>query len=207
MSVYRVESLPGYDENSDPLFDVLHLPFEGDEVFCSQFGTPNRRFEFPRCLILFGDKTKLLHKHNIVSFFYGKLWSKELVNVLLSVGDFEYRFLNIQIFDLELYEWACANNNQILPDYAEANTDFGYFQLLYQENTLDCFDFERSEYQSPRRPGGPPRRIKKLVFKGGQYFPAMFREKNALGEFISQKAKDALEANGIYLPLTEIEVS
>lgn len=207
MRVYRIERLPSYDENSNPIFDVFHLPFEGDEVFCSQHGTPNRRFEFPKCLISFGDKAKLMYKHNIVGFYHGTLWSKKLVNTLLGIGDFEYCFVNMHIFDLELYEWACENNNQSLPDYAEANTDFGYFQLLYQENTLDCFDFERSEYQPPRRPGGPPRRIKKLVFKGRQHFPAMFREKNALGEFISQAAKDALDANGIYLPLTEIEVS
>lgn len=206
MSVYRIESLPSYDDESKAIFDIWHLPFEGDDVFDLQYGSPNTKYVFPKTLIAFGNMDNLKKKHYIVTRFTNYTWSKEIVDILLSVSNFEYRFLNIHIFDLELYRWACANNGQPLPDYAEANTDFGYFRLRNPENTLDCFDFDKSEYQPPRRPGGVPRSIKKIVFHNKK-FPALFRDKNASGDFISQDAKNALEANGIYLPLTEIEVS
>ena len=206
MSVFKLGYPSGFDDDGNPLFDIFHLPFDGDEAFTMRYGLLNTEYEFPKVLIAFGNRGELVRKKLLISFFSNYVWKKEVLNTLLKVSDFEYKYLPLHIFDVELYEWGCLNNYQLLPDYAEANTDFGYVSFLRQENMLDCFDFEKSEYSPPRRPGGFLRRIKKVVFHK-QQFPAVFRDKNASGVFISQEAKDALEANDIYLPLTEIEVS
>lgn len=206
MHVYRVETPPGYDEDGNPVFELWHLPFAGDEGFSMNYCILSSDLVFPKTLIGFSDKRKILEKHSLVSFLGRYVWSKKLIDTLLSIGDFEYSFLNIHIFDLELYEWACNNVPQMQPDFADANTNYGYFRLMRNESTLDCFDFEKSQYSPPRRSGGAPRKITKLVFKKRD-FPPLFFDKTTKQMYLSQEAKDALEANDIYLPLTEIEVS
>jgi len=123
------------------------------------------------------------------------LMSDAMVEVLLGVGEFQYRSVPVKIVDESIPEKdRYDDNGQLLSEIMIPR--FKGIQLL--EHT-DAFDRDRSEFSTYSFAPDQVRNIKKLVLKIPEDgFPSLFRLSAAPGDmFVSAEARVALEKAGM----------
>jgi hypothetical protein len=142
-----------------------------------------------------GDENLLKY----TDFLYTKpdwpILSKRMLNVLISVKDFQYQAIPIVIED-NLVTEVLGNDPKNWIISGRKNNDYVIVQLLEH---MDLFDYENSIYELNSLFPGSISNIQKMVLKEPEDgFPPVFRLSNKPTHlYVSAEAKIALETAGI----------
>ncbi|MEZ4924027.1 MAG: hypothetical protein R2780_12720 [Crocinitomicaceae bacterium] len=182
------------------------IPFEHSQnaslIFISEKYTDKFRLEF----------TLMQTFHLIPDFDYPltdlniPVLSDRMIDVLESVGEFEYRPIEtIMLDDADLRKRVFSNGN-LTNEINQLNC----YKSLVISNYIDCFDNEKSDWEPSEFDPTKVGYIRNLVIQTeGINIPPIFRIKeNPTALYITEEAKKALEAASIKgCVLVEVDVA
>ncbi|WP_028973395.1 imm11 family protein [Spirochaeta cellobiosiphila] len=185
------------DHLVDVEYDIFHMPFEMDESYRARF-FGGSKYNIQKNLLFSGDIKILGEIDFIVNDLWLPIFSKRMIDLLTSLGSFEYELITCGIFDFTLpHEKVFEDRSKwIIKNGIEVNKD--YFALRLLDPTVEI-DYDKSEYdivmKDPLRLGT----ITKLVVKesvGG--LPPIFKIKEKPSRIlVTESVKDELEAAGL----------
>ena len=205
MRVYLLQK--EHEHLFDMAYDIALLPYPGSENLKYQLLSTDkinieRRIDFLANFNVVKSNTDYPVVEDDIEVF-----SKKMLNTIERVGE-----LNVRKFPITLIDDTYIVDNRFDAD-GQIRQDvptISYFYIIQILTFLKVFDYDNSEYKVLRSNPNMPGIIKKLVLKEPQGgFPPLFRifEKPS-SVFVSQKAKEALEANNIKgCVFEEVEVS
>lgn len=205
--VYRLSH--DYNHSGDPERDAFHVPFEGDNnisaymIDTEMYGSgllPDRIY-FQANFLLIPKYDYPLTDLNIPVMHH------RMLDVFLALDEIKYEGIPVIMID-DTYLGERFDGSGNLNPTVPKNED--YLAIRLTDGLHNFLDLDRSDYRPSRVNPNIPSRIRKTVLKKpDQGFPPLFRVKftpSAL--FISQAAKEALEANNIKgCVFEEVEVS
>jgi len=117
--------------------------------------------------------------------------SKKMLNILLSIKEFEFRSFPIVMIDFKYLDYPFVKSEQLKSD-VPTNYDYVTIQIM---NYSDFFDYKNSAYEIfLSSVSYTSKVVLKYPIEG---FPPIFILKESSFIFVSKDAKEALEANGI----------
>ena len=186
-----------------PKLELIHEPFK-DDGKAIYFWSGVVKGDLPDPFYCYGnvELTKSVHFPRLSAGL--PVMSKQMLEILLAIEDFKIETKPLYVIDNKHKKRIYGKADK----FSDFETYEGYFIFKLSLNS-EVFDFDNSVYKpssiNPNRPGV----IKKLVFKtpASGRFPPIFSLLEATGEYISEEAKERLEANKIFLNYIEIPVS
>jgi hypothetical protein len=186
--------------NSDLGSHAQVVPFEGYEEISTDMSDLSEPVEFPNPVEFHGLLSTVRQTDFPVVEEGWPLMSKRMVEVLESVGSFPHRVLPTRIFDGDIGR-SLAEGNRRFDEQGNFKPEFytDDYVLLQITEYLDAMDLERSVYRRYEPELNMVSGLRKPVFKDiGREYPPIFRSVHSpVGFFISEAAKQALEAAGI----------
>lgn len=174
---------------SNEKFDARLVKFPGWENITGLLGT--RDYELPKQIFFEADFRVTRQSDYPFNNVNWPLMSRRMLEVLLSIGDFQHRAIPVRLVD----------ETVPLPKRRSANGQFraeivdDSFVAVQLKEHLDVFDWEHSEYEPDTLFPDEVGIIKKLVLKkSNKDFPPLFRlavKSDYL--FVSAAAKQRLE--------------
>jgi hypothetical protein len=141
---------------------------------------------------------RLHHTDHIYNDLSWPLFSKRMLYVLRSVGDFPHKVISTRIYDYSFQDQGRNNyEGNTTPLAGEFNEDYVGLQLL--EHT-DYIDYDQSNFRFRLNPNLPPYVIDLVLREPIGGFPPIFRLDRAgerMSLFVSPATKEALEEAGI----------
>lgn len=203
MKCYKLDK--EYTHSGDLEKDAFCIPFDGIDDFGSNMMDIDN-FDIPSRLY-FTANFQLIPKYDYpLTDLTAPVMSKRMLEVLLGIKEFKYKCVPAVMID-DLYLENQFDESGNLKEDVPFNEDYYAVQL---KEYSEVFDRENSEYQKslifPDKVGA----IEKMVLKEPEEgFPSLFRIKESRRHlFLSQEAKEALDAAGIKgCVLEEVEVS
>jgi hypothetical protein len=183
-----------FNHSGDPEYDAFNLPFEGDNMIgAHMMGV--REVELPRRIYFTAD-FELIPKYDFpLTNLNMPVMSLRMWRVLEKLTPLNYRHIPITMIDDSYLDHPFDNQGNFKPGVS-INED--YVGVKFNEYT-SAFDFENSDYDEDDIFPGEIAQIRSLVLKEpAAGFPSIFRMKECRSKlFVSQVAKEALEASGI----------
>ena len=148
------------------------------------------------------DLTKSVHFPRLSAGL--PVMSKQMLEILLAIEDFKIETKPLYVIDNKHKKRIYGKADK----FSDFETYEGYYIFKLSPNS-EVFDCDNSVYEpspiNPNRPGV----LEELVFKtpASGRFPPIFSLLEATGQYISEEAKERLEANKIFLNYIEIPVS
>jgi hypothetical protein len=176
------------------------VPFEGYEQVSISMSDPSETIEFPNPVEFHGLLSTVRKTDYPVIEEGWPVMSKRMVEVLESVGSFPHRVLPTRIFEGDIGR-SLAEGDRRFDEQGNFKPEFytDDYVLLQITEHLNTMDLERSIYDYYDPEVNMLAGIDKLVLKDiGQEYPPIFRLAHCpAGLFITEAAKQALEAAGI----------
>jgi hypothetical protein len=198
---YGLMPLASNHINEDLGYDVELIPFDGSENISTAMCRYPEPIEFPNPVLFQGLLSTVRQTdYPITAGEEFPLFSKRMVEVLESVGPFPHNVLPTRIIDgvvrpsLSNGDERYDSEGNLRPEYYTDN-----YVLLQITEYLDAMDLERSEYEEYDEELNLVVFVDKFVFKDiGREYPPIFRLTHSpVDLFISEAAKQALEAAGM----------
>jgi len=197
-----------YGHSGDTERDAFHISFKGDDKVMYYFSSPEiYGSELLPSEILFQANFRLIPSYDYpLTDLQIPIISRQMYDVLKRIGLTDHLVVPVIMIDDSYLGDRFQSEGFLSPD-VPTNNDYLALRL---SSLQSYFDSEKSDYRPLRSNPKAPGRIKKLVLKeplGG--FSALFRvDVISSSLFISQSAKEALEAAGIKgCVFEEVEVS
>jgi hypothetical protein len=195
---FTLRPLPDH-VNEDLGYDAELIPFEGFEKISMDMCRYPETIEFPSPVIFQGLLSTVLQTDFVTTQPRLPLLSRRMIEVLESVGEFPHNVLSTRIIEGAIGQSLAEDlrydeQGSLKPEYY---TD--EYCLLQITEHLDAMDLERSEYEDYEADVNLVTFVDKFVFKDiGCKLPPVFRLTHyPVPLFISEAAKEALEAAGI----------
>ncbi len=155
-----------------------------------------RDLELPKAIYLAADYNiipEVDYPHNSL---LADVLSKKMLSVFTELSQLEFRTVPVIMFDHKELEAYHIEEGELLDDLKRRNVDYVALQLL---KYTDAFDRENAEFEENFLDPDEVGYIEKLVLKEpADGFPSLFRIKEDITKlFVTEQAKDALEAAGI----------
>lgn len=195
-----------YTHSGDPERDAFHVPFQYSDRASTIFLNPKYKDKLPN-IIYFQANFNLIPDFDYpLTDLSIPVMSKGMLGILKGVKAFESFEVPIVMFDDTFLGERFDNDGRLK---SEVNKEESY-QALVIVNRESCFDFERSEFTLSTIDPSKPGVISEIVLAEPENgFPPIFRIAETPSTlFVSQSAKEALEAAGIKgCVFEEVEVS
>jgi hypothetical protein len=176
------------------------VPFEGYEQVSIAMCETSETVDFPNPIQFHGLLSTVRQTDFPVVEEGWPLMSKRMVEVLESVGSFPHRVLPTRILEGSIGR-SLAEGDRRFDEQGNFKPEFytDDYVLLQLTEHLDAMDLERSVYRRYDPEIKSVSGLRKPVFKDiGREYPPIFRSVHSpVGFFISDAAKQALEAAGI----------
>ncbi|WP_028973393.1 hypothetical protein [Spirochaeta cellobiosiphila] len=196
-----MEKIYELDCNIDHLvdieYDIFHMPFENDVLTNAHF-FGGKEFLLPDKYLFSGDFDSVGTFDYITNDLRIPIFSKRMIDLLTSLGDFEHELIPCEIFDFSIpHEKVFEDRSKwLFKPSIELNKD--YFALRPLGNYLEM-DYEKSEYEMLSRLPGEMGAVTNLVVKepvGG--LPPIFQIEEKGGTLlVPESVKAELEAAGL----------
>jgi hypothetical protein len=175
------------------------VPFEGIDQVSVAMGSISEVVEFPEPVELIGLLSVIRETDFPVIDQGWRVMSKRMLAALKSVGTFSHRVLPVRIIEGRIGRSLAEDPRHDEQGNLKSEFYTDDYVLLQITEYLDVLDLEHSVYRSYDSETNLIVGVKKFVFKDiGQEFPPVFRIPNSpVDLFVSCKAKEALEENGI----------
>ncbi|WP_028973389.1 hypothetical protein [Spirochaeta cellobiosiphila] len=204
-----MEKIYELDCNTDHLvdieYDIFHMPFEND-VLTSAILFEGKK-KLPDKFIFSGDFDSVGTFDYITNDLRIPIFSKRMIDLLTSLGEFEHELIPCEIFDFSIpHEKVFEDRSKwLFKSSVEINKD--YFVLRPLGDFLEM-DYEKSEYEMLTGFPGEIESITNLVIKeveGG--LPPLFRIKErSIAILVPESVKAELEAAGLKGLVFESEI-
>ncbi|WP_028973392.1 hypothetical protein [Spirochaeta cellobiosiphila] len=141
--IYRLRC--NKDHLVDIDYDIFHMPFEEEQVVGAYFFL-GKKFSVPEKLLFSGDFNSVGTLDYISNDLRLPVFSKKMIDFLISLGSFEYEIIPCEIFDFSLpHEDVFEDRSKwTFKPGIEVNRDYYAFRLL--DNYLEM-DYDKSEYE------------------------------------------------------------
>lgn len=198
-----------YNHSGVPERDAFHVPFEGDNnISAYMIDTEMYGSDLLPDRIYFQANFLLIPKYDYpLTDLNIPVMHHRMLDVFLSLGEIKYEGIPVIMID-DTYLNGRFDDSANLNPSVPINED--YIAIRFTDGLYDFLDLDSSDYRPSRVNPNIPSRIRKAVLKKpDQGFPPLFRVKFTPSTlFISQAAKEALEAAGIKgCVFEEVEVS
>ncbi|WP_028973391.1 hypothetical protein [Spirochaeta cellobiosiphila] len=185
------------DHLVDIEYDIFHMPFEND-VLTSAYFFGGKEFSIPDKFLFSGDFDSVGTFDFITNDLRLPIFSKKMIDLLTSLGDFEHELIPCEIFDFSLpHEKVFEDRSKwLFKPSIELNKD--YYALRPLGDFLEM-DYEKSEYETLSRLPGEMGAVTNLVVKQtGGGLPPLFRIKEKFSQIlVPESVKAELEAAGL----------
>ncbi|WP_028973394.1 hypothetical protein [Spirochaeta cellobiosiphila] len=184
------------DHLVDIEYDIFHMPFEND-VLTSAILFEGKK-KLPNKFLFSGDFDSVGTFDFITNDLRLPIFSKRMIDLLTSLGDFEYELIPCEIFDFSIpHEKVFEDRSKwLFKPSIEVNKD--YYALRPLGNYLEM-DYEKTEYEMLTGFPGEIESISNLVIKQTEEgLPPLFRIKEKFSSIlIPESVKVELEAAGL----------
>lgn len=174
--------------------DASHLPFKYSDRASGMFLNYKYKDRYPK-EVLFKANFDILPKLDYpLSDLNIPILNEKMIKTLKSIGDFEAFFTPVTMLE-DTYLGDLFDKSGNLKADIERNDDYRIMTLINREN---CFNYELSDFLPSELDAKKPGFIKKYVLNYSEDLPPIFRINESPSKiFLTDKAKVALEANGI----------
>lgn len=181
-----------FNHSGDPEKDAFYLPFKNDNEFGADI-ISTRDFDFPEQIYLQANFNLIPEYDYPLTSLMVPILSNRMIEILNALGEINIRLLPVVMISDTYLDELFDSNYKLKPE-VPVNTEYKIVQMM---SYFKAFDYENSEYEEDFIL--PVGHINKLILKKPQGgFPPIFRiEERASEIFVSQKAKEALEAANI----------